>query len=663
VAVTDALLDQLRMVESGGNPRAVSPKGALGPYQFMPATAKEFGIDPFNEQQARGAAKKYLSSLVNEFGTEGGLQAYNWGPGNMRAYVKTGYGANGKPMPKETVEYAKKFNVAAGRDLSAELFGDNAPPAGRDLSAELFPNGAPAAEPPKSDLFSMRPGALERGARGVAQGIADVPNALGQIIANGAARLGVPGMDERARSFNQFLAQDDAKYKQDVRGGQDDFDFGRMGGNVVGSLPMTMAAPVGASLTGAAAIGAGTGALSGALQPVTQGNFWDEKGKQVATGAMGGAVFGAGGKALAGMISPNVSAQVALLRKEGVVPTPGQILGGAFKTAEEKLTSVPLLGSAIAGGQRRANEQLNIAAFNRALAPLNDKLPPGMVGRDAVSFVDDKISAAYQNALNNVGPIAIDQPLATSLNATISKLAVLPKDKADQGTRLIQAELFDRAQSGMLTPEAMKSAESNLGRLARQYKTAPDPDQRELGIAMQEAQKALRDAISRQAPPGAAQELKAANTAYANFLRAERAAGSTAAENGVFSPAQLHMAVKNLSPSKKQFSRGTALMEDLSDAGKAVLAQKVPDSGTAGRGMAGAALGGLGVGAATGINPMLAAGLAPALMYTPTGQQLAAALLTGRQGPGFKALADATRRVAVPGGVALTPALQGLLNP
>jgi hypothetical protein len=644
------------MVESGGNPRAVSPKGALGPYQFMPATAKEFGIDPFNEQQARGAAKKYLSSLVNEFGTEGGLQAYNWGPGNMRAYVKTGYGANGKPMPKETVEYAKKFNVAAGRDLSAELFGDNAPPAGRDLSAELFPNGAPAAESPKSDLFSMRPGALERGVRGVAQGIADVPNALGQIIANGAARLGVPGMDERARSFNQFLAQDDAKYKQDVRGGQDDFDFGRMGGNVVGSLPMTMATPVGASLTGAAAIGAGTGALSGALQPVTQGNFWDEKGKQVATGAAGGAVFGAGGKALAGMISPNVSAQVALLRKEGVVPTPGQILGGGFKTAEEKLTSVPVLGSAISSGQQRANEQFNQAAWNRALAPLGEKLPNGMVGREAAQFVWERKNQAYKDALNSVGPIALDRQLVSAMNAVKARSG-LPPQVADELQGLIQTNVFNWAQNGRLTPEALNGATSELRRLASGYKSDPAFANRELGQALQNAHDVLQDAIIRQAPPRAAAQLQAVKKVYANYVRAERAADSLGAVNGVFTPAQLQRAVRAEDPTRSGFARGASLMQDLSDSGRSVLAQKTPDSGTAGR-----LLPAIAGGAAT-INPMLAAGLAPALMYTPTGQQLAAALLTGRQGPGFKALADATRRVAVPGGVALTPALQGLLNP
>lgn len=54
----ERLLDSVKQVESGGNTRAVSPAGALGPYQFMPATAEEYGVkDPFNESQARAGAR------------------------------------------------------------------------------------------------------------------------------------------------------------------------------------------------------------------------------------------------------------------------------------------------------------------------------------------------------------------------------------------------------------------------------------------------------------------------------------------------------------------------------------------------------------------------------------------------------------------------------
>jgi len=70
--VTDQLLDAVKAVESGGNPRAVNPQsGAMGAYQFMPGTVKVLqnqGVkfDPFNEPQAREAARGYLQTLLDK---------------------------------------------------------------------------------------------------------------------------------------------------------------------------------------------------------------------------------------------------------------------------------------------------------------------------------------------------------------------------------------------------------------------------------------------------------------------------------------------------------------------------------------------------------------------------------------------------------------------
>lgn len=85
--------------------------------------------------------------------------------------------------------------------------------------------------------------------------------------------------------------------------------------------------------------------------------------------------------------------------------------------------------------------------------------------------------------------------------------------------------------------------------------------------------------------PHLADELAKVNAGYANFKRLERAASYVGAEDGVFSPANLQSAVKALDRSKDhgRFARGDAYMQDLSDAAKTVLGNKVPDSGTAGR--------------------------------------------------------------------------------
>lgn len=64
--------------------RRASPAGALGIAQFMPATARQLGIDPLNPREAIPASAKYLRARYDQFGTWGAaLAAYNWGQGNL----------------------------------------------------------------------------------------------------------------------------------------------------------------------------------------------------------------------------------------------------------------------------------------------------------------------------------------------------------------------------------------------------------------------------------------------------------------------------------------------------------------------------------------------------------------------------------------------------
>lgn len=64
--------------------KTTSPAGALGIAQFMPATAKEFGINPLDPFQAIDAAGKYLARLYGRFGSwSEALASYNWGQGNV----------------------------------------------------------------------------------------------------------------------------------------------------------------------------------------------------------------------------------------------------------------------------------------------------------------------------------------------------------------------------------------------------------------------------------------------------------------------------------------------------------------------------------------------------------------------------------------------------
>lgn len=61
-----------------------SSVGAIGIAQFMPATAKQFGINPLDANQSIDAAGKYLKQLYAQFGTwDKAVASYNWGQGNV----------------------------------------------------------------------------------------------------------------------------------------------------------------------------------------------------------------------------------------------------------------------------------------------------------------------------------------------------------------------------------------------------------------------------------------------------------------------------------------------------------------------------------------------------------------------------------------------------
>ncbi len=67
--------------ESGFNPSARSPAGALGIAQIMPATARGWGVNPLNPSQALDAAAKNMARYVKQYGGyENALRAYNAGP-------------------------------------------------------------------------------------------------------------------------------------------------------------------------------------------------------------------------------------------------------------------------------------------------------------------------------------------------------------------------------------------------------------------------------------------------------------------------------------------------------------------------------------------------------------------------------------------------------
>jgi soluble lytic murein transglycosylase-like protein len=99
------LLRCLIEVESGYDPLAVSPKGAMGLGQLMPGTAKDLGVsNPFDPAEAVDAAARHLSELLRRSGGRfvPALAAYNAGQGAVNRY-------GGVPPYRETIRYIEKI--------------------------------------------------------------------------------------------------------------------------------------------------------------------------------------------------------------------------------------------------------------------------------------------------------------------------------------------------------------------------------------------------------------------------------------------------------------------------------------------------------------------------------------------------------------------------
>lgn len=92
--------------ESGFNPRAYSPAGAIGIAQFMPATAAGLGINPYDPVQSLWGASRLMSYYWRQYGNYAkALGAYNAGPGTVNWAVSSCGGGWLVCMPAETQNY------------------------------------------------------------------------------------------------------------------------------------------------------------------------------------------------------------------------------------------------------------------------------------------------------------------------------------------------------------------------------------------------------------------------------------------------------------------------------------------------------------------------------------------------------------------------------
>lgn len=480
------------------------------------------------------------------------------------------------------------------------------------------------------DVSRMRQeGALRRGLRGAG---ASAQNALYGI--RGLVSDLTPEQRRQIDVNKQFLEEDTAGkvggFAADVA------SFALPGGlvakGVTKALPMLpRAAQLASGITANAAADAG---LSAAYAT-------EDRGQAALMGGLS-SVAGQGiARGLTGVVKPSARAQQ--LMAEGVQPTIGQaadqgtFVGRRIAKAEEAAQSLPVLGDVITESRGRAQNELVQAAANRAVPPGGTAQVPTREGLDELYKQFNKSYRVLDNFTFKPDPQIEQEVLSivTNPNYRASRETIDGVLDFFEGNYTKKFQQGPQGVGAFLSGEGFKDLDSEIGRRIRDLAGDTSREalaERRMLTAIEGSVGRWRD---RNLPAPVVDQLKDTDRAYAAWKRLARAGRYS--NEGDIRPSQLTRAVKAMSKGD-EFARGQAFMQDLTDAGS-ILANRVPNSGTADRLAEAGLLTSLARNPAGTTAGVLAAGTIGTPAYSRAGQRM---LLGGYDWQ--RALQDALRR-------------------
>ena len=415
----------------------------------------------------------------------------------------------------------------------------------------------------------------------------DVAFDIGRQIAQG---LTFGGADEAEAFFRSQFTDSGLSYDEEIRKIR-----GEMGQfqeahpyvsfflEAAGAIPSALVGGAGLArlgVKGAAKIGAIEGGLYG---------FGAAEGTPAerAPEAAIGAGLGAGMSAAAQRLLPGrTTPEAKQLVDEGIPLTPGQRLGGAARTFEERLAGQQFYGDIIKGAETRAMQAFNRSAMDKAIEPIGIKVPKNLTGQDAFAYAHNAVSEAYQSVLPKLS-VSSDAMERFAIGVLAEDNLGMTDAAQETFSRKAKALLLDRFDEATetLSGEALKKAEGDLGEEAIRLMTSGNSGDRDAGRALFDLQTALRQQLMKENPDAGA-ELAAANRAFKQLLPVEKAVTVAATgKGGTFTPAQLLSGMKGAQrgPRKTKFAKGEMPMQPFAAAAQDVMGRTIPDSGTAGR--------------------------------------------------------------------------------
>ena len=367
-------------VESGFRPGAVSPAGAQGVLQLMPATARALGVqDPMNPQQnIDGGARLMQQDLQASHGNvrqalrlyHGGTDPANWGP-KTEAYVdKVTKTMNAGNAPVTVQDLDKLYGGSSASSVTSAPVGSQTPAAPSAAPAasvtvgdldKLYggaPTATPAGAPQSAEQIDASP--VDRFLVGIGRGMLDVGQTAKSAVLHGASDIGlVPGSVPKA--YDAQVAQDKQLYQNTKP------TVGMDVGQVVGQTAATLPAMVATD----GAIGAGAARGAAALGDTAAGNVVRGVGNLL-TGTAGAGMEGApgllvrGGAAAAQGALYGAQANLLTGQPVGQGAEYGAVLGPAFR----------VLGAGVGAAKDFAGN---------LLAPMTTDMSPAATARAATN--------------------------------------------------------------------------------------------------------------------------------------------------------------------------------------------------------------------------------------------------------------------------------------
>jgi len=524
-------------------------------------------------------------------------------------------------------------------------------------SLEPTPKEAPVEAPTSGFMMGLKD-PISAGAQMLPRALA-YATSLGGTKPNSLSEL----LTREARRVNEMVQSEEKAYQaQREKQGETGFDFPRLGGNIVNPANIVPAARA-AQLAKAAGVGAlgqtvTAGAVSGAMQPVVQGdNFSEQKLEQTGFGAVTAPIGEKVVKGVSRALNPLVSKAEQTMRDLGITPTTGQTLGGQFKTIEEFAQNLPLIGSSIENARQRVLFDFNKGVINKALQKVDDKLPADVVGRDAIAYASDEVSKKYDDVL---AKMSFDLDFATTSNilGALSKAKSLDSNQRQQITETLNDVVFGKFAGQKIDGQTYKGIESDLRKKASNYANSATASEREIGEALTDVLGAIKKELYFQNPKQTS-KLRRIDSAYSDLSVINVAAANSGADNGVFTPKQFSTAVRQQDQTRRKssFAKGRAKGQEISDAAVQVLGDTAKST-LEGR-IAASTVGGLGLLSQPQVGIPLAMTVPPA--YSPGGQMAIDMLL--RQRPELaKRMGGLLSQQATPLGAVTVPSMVGQYN-